>query len=116
MLFVILKIYCLFCTLVFLNWRPCGWHASAWFTFYHSLPLRSVAFFVLLLLLCGAAVGQRTARKAVARRGDGVQTLLRRYGLNSPPQQRQFRALNKAARSYEDNVVVFATLTGSSRA
>ncbi|WP_426492597.1 N-acetylmuramoyl-L-alanine amidase family protein [Hymenobacter sp. 102] len=50
---------------------------------------------MLLLLLSGAAFGQTTPRKATARRGDGVQTLLQRYGLNTRPQQQQFRRLNQ---------------------
>ena len=47
--------------------------------------------------MCLGAFGQSKVRKAVARRGDGVQTLLRRYGLNSSQQQQKFKELNKAA-------------------
>ncbi|WP_240635475.1 N-acetylmuramoyl-L-alanine amidase family protein [Hymenobacter rigui] len=55
----------------------------------------AVLFAFLLCLLTGATFGQTKPRKAVARRGDGVQTLLQRHGLNTRQQQRQFRQLNQ---------------------
>jgi len=58
--------------------------------------LRTAALFALLLfLLTGAAFGQSKPRKAIARRGDGVQVLLQRYGLNTRQQQQQFRRINQ---------------------
>ncbi|WP_246008947.1 N-acetylmuramoyl-L-alanine amidase family protein [Hymenobacter metallilatus] len=56
--------------------------------------MRTAALLVLLILISGGAFGQTRARKAVARRGDGVQVLLQRYGLNTRQQQQQFRQLN----------------------
>ncbi|WP_226269562.1 N-acetylmuramoyl-L-alanine amidase family protein [Hymenobacter pini] len=57
--------------------------------------MRTAALLVLLFLISGGAFGQTKTRKAVARRGDGVQVLLQRYGLNTRQQQRQFKQLNQ---------------------
>ncbi|WP_231403207.1 N-acetylmuramoyl-L-alanine amidase family protein [Hymenobacter guriensis] len=57
--------------------------------------MRTVLLLLCLVLLSTAALAQR-ARRVVAKRGDVVQTLLRRHGLRSAEHVRQFRQLNKA--------------------
>lgn len=68
--------------------------------------MRLAALLVLLFLISGGAFSQTKARKAVARSGDGVQVLLRRYGLNSRQQQQQFKQLNKGRFTATGGLVV----------
>ncbi|MDU0372438.1 N-acetylmuramoyl-L-alanine amidase [Hymenobacter endophyticus] len=68
--------------------------------------MRTAALLVLLFLISGGAFGQIKARKAVARRGDGVQVLLQRYGLNTRQQQQRFRQLNKGRLTPAGGLVV----------
>ncbi|SHL13182.1 N-acetylmuramoyl-L-alanine amidase family protein [Hymenobacter psychrotolerans] len=68
--------------------------------------MRTAVLLVLLFLISGGAFSQSKARKAVARRGDGVQVLLQRYGLNTRQQQQQFRRLNQGRLTKAGGLVV----------
>lgn len=63
----------------------------------NSLLLRTVTLFLLLLLLTVQTFtfGQSAYRRVVAKPGDGLQTLLLRYGLPPGQYARSFRELNQ---------------------
>jgi N-acetylmuramoyl-L-alanine amidase len=63
---------------------------------YSACPLR-ILYLLLLLGLLSAPVHAQTTRRAKARAGDGVQTLLLRHGLNPQQHARAFRQLNQAS-------------------
>jgi N-acetylmuramoyl-L-alanine amidase len=76
---------------------------------YILLLLRSVLLLVLLLLLSTHAHCQGTYRRAVAKPGDGYQTLLLRHGLSPRLHLRQFQELNKKSLGRSKTLVVGRT-------
>ncbi|TGD79967.1 N-acetylmuramoyl-L-alanine amidase [Hymenobacter wooponensis] len=57
-------------------------------------------------MLSTSAFCQGQYRRAVAKSGDGVQTLLQRYGLNSKPYVQQFKQLNRKNLTAKGGLVV----------
>lgn len=71
----------------------------------YLVALRTAFLFLLLLLASALAFSQTKYRQVVARRGDGTQTLLRRYGLAPATYLRPFLALNRGALGKNQSLV-----------
>ncbi|GAB3238261.1 N-acetylmuramoyl-L-alanine amidase [Hymenobacter seoulensis] len=71
--------------------------------------MRRSALFVLFFLISLSAFCQRGYRRVVAKPGDGVHTLLYRYGLNPRQHMRQFQQLNQGRLSRNKSLVIGRT-------
>lgn len=71
--------------------------------------MRTVALSFLLFLFSANAFCQSAYRRVIAKPGDGIQTLLYRYGLNPDQYSRQFQQLNKANLTKRNGLIIGRT-------